>query len=224
MELLLACLLDIESFLVRRMICGLSTRGYNTLFIDLLNRIDGTDRGIPGRIRRALSGWRAETNRWPEDAELRAAMLDVPIFKSIRRNRLRMVLEALERASRGKKSETDYVPPRLPIEHLMPVEWRHHWPLPKSRANFKGEIDRDHDIHTIGNLTLLTTSLNASISNNPWTARRGRGKCTEIAEHSVLRMNKEIVKNKRWTEASIRSRSQKLFRLASNIWPHPSAG
>lgn len=221
-DLLLACLLDIESFLIRRMVCGLSTRGYNTLFIDLLSRIDGTDSGIPKRVRRTLSRWRAETNRWPDDTEFRTAMLDLPIYKTIRRNRLRMVLEALERASRGKKSETDYVPLSLPIEHLMPVAWREHWPLPESRDNLPGEIERDRIVHTIGNLTLLTKALNSSVSNTAWTTRRGGGKRAAIAEHSVLRMNKEIVKYTRWTDPSIRSRSEKLYRRTCKIWPYPA--
>jgi len=221
---LLACLLDIESFLVRRMVCGLSTRGYNTLFIDLLKRMDGTDSGIPGRIRRTLSGWRAVTNRWPDDVEFRTAMLDLPIYKSIQRKRLRMVLEALERASRGKKAETDFVRQGLPIEHLMPIGWRTHWPLPKNRSNFEGESNHDRIIHTIGNLTLLSTALNSSLSNSPWTDRRGKRKRAAIEEHSVLRMNKEIVKLKHWTEGSIRSRSKKLSRLAATIWPHPAKG
>jgi hypothetical protein len=59
-ERLETVLQDLESFLVRRMVCRLSTRGYNRLFIDLLETLDGDNEGIPDRVRIALLSGTAE--------------------------------------------------------------------------------------------------------------------------------------------------------------------
>ena len=45
-------------------------------------------------------------------------------------------------------------------------------------------------LHTLGNLKLLTEKLNTSVSNGPWD-----NKLVAIAQHSVLRLNKEVTAN-----------------------------
>ena len=73
-------------------------------------------------------------------------------------------------------------------------------------------------IHTIGNLTLLTHALNASIGNGPFTA-----KSTAIAEESDLRLNAWMRNSSpsAWSEGEIIARSQTLFARAVQIWPKP---
>lgn len=85
---------------------------------------------------------------------------------------------------------------------------------------------------TIGNLTLLTGSLNASLSNRPWLDRdaavaaptgreAGKGKRSLINKYSLLVLNKEIVQEhgKAWTEEDIIARGQAIASDIATIWP-----
>jgi hypothetical protein len=72
-------------------------------------------------------------------------------------------------------------------------------------------------VDTIGNLTLLTSPLNSSVSNGPINE-----KLQEIGEHSLLRLNRAIrVDGSRWTEDEILDRGRKLFEYARTIWSAP---
>jgi hypothetical protein len=96
----------------------------------------------------------------------------------------------------------------------MPQKWQAHWPLGNQT-----EEEREADIQTIGNLTLLTTKLNASVSNGPWTA-----KSVELTKHDVLLMNKQIqeISAKGWNEELIKARTASLIQTVIEIWPVPA--
>ena len=52
---LIDVLVSVESFLVRRMVCRLSTRGYNRLFVDLIKSLEGEPADIPVNVKTALA-------------------------------------------------------------------------------------------------------------------------------------------------------------------------
>ena len=125
-----------------------------------------------------------------------------------------MLLEAVELHLRSPKTEDLSFRKKLQIEHLMPREWREHWPLPHSSiAAIEG---RNAVLQTIGNLTLLTEALNPSVSNGPWKV-----KCKAILEHSALSLNRRLAEVADWNENSIRQRSIALLEAVEQIWPHP---
>ena len=208
-------LTDIESFLVRRMICGLNTRGYNRLFVEMLSTLRDSN-SIGDQVRDFLLSSNAASNRWPDDKEFQEAWVNKRLYEILVQRRIRMLLEALEQQLRSSKTESLSFKKKLQIEHLMPQDWKKHWPLPDNLPDQQGAIDnRNAMVQTIGNLTLLTESLNPSVSNGPWA-----NKIKAILEHSALNLNRrlgEVI----WNEDSIRSRSMTLFEAAKQIWPHP---
>lgn len=204
---------DIESFLVRRMVCGLNTRGYNRLFVDVLKQIPG-DSQVAARVRGFLKAFSADSNRWPDDEEFRKAWVKKPIYDMLVQARVRMLLEALEQRLRGEKTEAITFQRKLQIEHLLPREWKQHWPLPDGISGEEAKERRDHLLHTIGNLTLLNERLNPSVSNSGWDSKR-----RAILEHSALNLNRTL--GETWSEETIRQRSENLFKTATAIWPHP---
>ncbi len=211
-------LIDIESFLVRRMVCQLNTRGYNRLFIDLL-KVLGEDGGAArDRIRAKLLAGKSDSDRWPDDEEVKQAWLNNPLYRGLVRKRTRMVLEALEHAMRTGKTEKLSINEKLTIEHLMPQEWERHWPLPEARnSDDDPQGARDRLIHTFGNLTLLTKKLNPSVSNGPWEKKRD-----QITKHSILRLNNVLAEHDDWNERLIRKRGEGLLKLFRDTWPRPS--
>jgi hypothetical protein len=214
-------LIDLESFLVRRLVCQLNTRAYNLLFVELLSALRGADGLFSSRVREYLLSSDAESNRWPTDREFQEAWLTEPLFRRLARNRVRMVLEAVERRLLEKRvasGKTEKVRmqfgEKLTIEHLMPQGWRKHWPLADSTD--EGESRRDRLIHTLGNLTLLTKKLNPAVSNGPWEQKHQK-----ILDHSVLQLNEGLRGKTSWDERQIEDRGRDLFALALEIWPRP---
>ncbi len=211
-------LVDIESFLVRRLVCQLSTRGYNRLFIDLLTTLDGPENELASRVRSFLLSSEAESNRWPKDPDFRQAWLNTPVYSRLRRERVRMLLEALERQLYTELSEKGEDRSGLPIEHLLPQEWEEHWPLPADATRPDADLDREQLLHTVGNLTLLTKKLNSKISNSAWRTKR-----PAILKHSALTLNRQLEDYREWDEETILIRGRALFKVARQIWPFPSS-
>jgi hypothetical protein len=212
-----AALVDLESFLVRRMICRLTPKNYNRLAIDLLKALAegcGTPRE---RLRGVLLASDADTLRWPTDEEFTATLMNDRLYRTLTRKRLRMFLRALEQQLHTGKTEQLDLEKRLTIEHLMPRQWKKHWPLSVD-TSAEAEDHRDHIVHTLGNLTLLTRKLNPSVSNGPWEK-----KLAQISRHSLLRLNKEIEAHDQgtWDEAAIHARGKALAALACKTWPRP---
>ena len=124
------CLCALESFLVRRTICRMTTKDYNRLFLELISRLDRKIHLADRIVIDYLGEQTAESRLWPTDEQLRNAFLDLPLYRLLTRARLRMVLEALEEALRtGKAEERHVVREALTIEHILPQKWREHWPL-----------------------------------------------------------------------------------------------
>lgn len=225
-DLLVEVLSDVESFLIRRMVCRLSTRGYNRLFVDLVSEVEGTPNQIPQRIRLSLLNRTAEFDRWPNDDEFKKAWLANPLYENLTRPRLRMILEAMEAALRGDFAETKDVPKNLTVEHVMPQTWQANWPLPGKNSTAEETLQRDELIHTIGNLSLLNEKLNPAQSNRAWVVEGDPdgGKREALREHRVLYLNKRLCEHDRWTELEIEERSKTLFENAKRIWNIPNAG
>lgn len=210
----------LESWLVRRMLCRLTTKDYNSLYVELLNQLAETDPASRGSaVETFLIGQSADSRVWPADDAVRQALLTSPLYRLLTRARLRMVLEGIEDHLRGNKSEERVVRGKLTIEHVMPRGWHGHWPLPPSMEDeeeVRAAANREVAIHTIGNLTLLTQSLNSGISNSPWVDKR-----KAIEEFGVLRLSAPLKIAGEWSEATIAARSKDLAEVACQVWPRP---
>jgi uncharacterized protein with ParB-like and HNH nuclease domain len=211
-------LVMIESFLVRRMVCRLSTRGYGVVFATLIGKLEDTEGGTPAAIQAALLAGKAELDRWPDDAEFGTAWLNNGLYENLTRPRLRMLLETMEAGLRNDFTETRDVPKNLTIEHIMPQSWRENWPLAPAVTHDA----RDRAVQTIGNLTLLNEKLNPAQSNKAWKndAEPEKAKRTALKAHSILYLNRTICELDEWDEAQIASRASNLFQIATRVWSY----
>ncbi len=215
----------IESWMVRRMLVRATTKSYTQIFAELLRYLKGRDRKLLGdAVESFFVGQSTESRYWPDDNELREELRVLPAYRRLGRGRLRMVIEALEDHLRGwVGSKTGLSNERaargkFAIEHVMPRKWQAHWPLPEgSRA----EGEREALLHTLGNLTLLTSRLNSKVSNGPWNGEAGKKQALE--DHCVLLLNRKLkeLAGEDWTEAKIRSRTDTLSKLITESWPVP---
>ena len=229
-----ACLSILLAFIVRRAICGLTAKNYNKFFLSVLRHLEA--KGFSDdSFAMFLTGQSSESARFPTDREFESSWTKAPMY-GIRLTplRVRAVLEAIEHAKRREFHETDQLNADLSVEHILPSEWESHWPLPDGerptrdetwQAIFATEEDdsrvgqivrRSRLLNTFGNLTILTKSLNSSVSNGPFSVKR-----EALNDHSLLVMNREITKEEDWGEDQVDVRGRKLFEVARELWPYP---
>lgn len=219
---------DLESYLFRRLICGLTPKNYNRIFLQLIRDLikDGFSRQ---NLQESLLHLSGDASRWPDDNALSEAWMTRNVYLEMKpAQRMMVVLKAIEDAMRQEKSEKILIQSPLTIEHIMPQSWNKTWPLPdgsyvKERLSrivdgiHSPEADeRDSFIHTFGNLTLLTQPLNSAISNGRWEQKQ-----PEIEKQSALALNRELKEYQNWGVQEIKDRGRRLLTEAIKIWPHP---
>ena len=212
----------LESYLMRRMVCGMGARSYGQLFVGLINELETAGTDYAGdTVVGFLSEQTAIANLWPDDEALRDTFLTKPLYGSLAQARINLLLRGIESELRSALSETQEVGGRLHIEHIMPQGWVAHWPIPADAMDKDIAVSRrNRAIHTIGNLTLVTQPLNSTLSNAPWEQKR-----ETLDRHSVLFLNKDLTQNapSAWDESEIIKRGERLFDAAVRIWPHSKA-
>lgn len=217
-----AALAAIESWLVRRLLTRGTTKAYNTVFLALLNALRTQGAAAPAgapAVISYLTGLEGESRAWPSDGEVLESLRSLPLYTTLVRSRVRMVLEALEEGLYTGFSEKVILPHDLTIEHVLPQEWSANWPFPEGADTILAKTRRDSIKHMLGNLTLVTGRLNPKMSNAPWQEKR-----EALREHSVMRISKDIVDADAWDESAIAQRGERLAELAVRIWARPQMG
>lgn len=219
----------LESWLVRRALCRFTAKNVNQMLIDLLRAVDTADVATAGDVTQAfLARQEADARLWPTDAQVITALTTTSVYKNLSRPRVRMLLEALEDDIRrgDPKAEDAPCPQGLTVEHVMPQSWGTHWPLEDGDDPLAAGR-RDAAVQTLGNLTLVTKSLNPAMSNGPWSdvaatdAGLLEGKKSALL-HSILRLNSDLNKHAEWTEQAIADRGLALATRATQVWPRPA--
>ena len=222
----------IESFLVRRQICGLTERNYNNLVPSMIGKMMREGGGAVSdpayALREYITNAKSNTSKMPQDKEVSEAF---ERNQTAMNRRVRYILVKLEYAKRSHLSERERLDDsNLTLEHIMPKAWAKEWPLPNGAQAPTEDIydskyqDLDTDIRqmiqrrsvavsTYGNFTLLTNRLNPTVSNKGWKEKK-----QDIDKHSRLILNQEIVKNDVWDEEVIAKRAQELAQIAIDIW------
>ena len=221
----------IESYILRRAVCGLTGKRYNRIFLDLTRKMKGDGLSVQG-LRGFLAEYRGESSVWPRDSDFEVKWISSSLYGQLNSAMLGHILLRLNASYMDRKMEKVALAGKPTVEHLMPQSWIERWPLPSGRrgltdqelwreegaASDRSETrDRNALIHTIGNLTILTGELNAGVSNWTWTRKRA-----EMMRHSLLPINQMLYSYDFWDEDTIGTRARELFVRAREIWPGPS--
>lgn len=215
---------DLESYLVRRYLGGLSTKNYNKVFTLVLQGLSRAEKVDRAALQALLLAQEGDSGLWPTDQQLRSYLRTHSLYDGRKPGRIKMVLLALEAAAHTSKQEAVSIHGDLTVEHVMPQQWRKTWPLADGEVagpedEGTAEVDvRDGLVHTLGNLTLLTQPLNSSVSNGPYADKR-----KEIVANSLLKLNAYFQTQETWGPVEIAARADMLFGLACKVWPYPLA-
>ncbi len=227
----------IESYIVRRHICRLESKSVTRNAVSILNKMHEAEEQ-DGNLIEAFKGFllteTAEHIKMPTDGEILSACEQQPIYKNSTAPRLKYILEKIEKHIRRKRNENITIDTNdLNIEHAMPQKWAENWTLedgvevPHESYWDAFEINRNLDsnvkelmekreslIHTIGNLTLVTSAFNIALRNNSWDTKQ-----VEIRNETLFKLNHDIASNDNWNEDKIKARSKELGDYINEIWP-----
>lgn len=204
-----------ESWLVRRQLLRLPSANLGRIVAELI-RIHRTTAPaeLGGRVRTQLTRLASTSTYWPGDEEIRTTLLAENAYRRFPRGRLRMLLEAIEDHLRAAYKYPPVPRRGYPIEHILPQKWETNWPV----EGLEAQLYRGAHVHRLGNLTLLTESLNSAVSDGPWGAKREK-----VAKHDVFLMNRLFrgPATQVWDEDMIDARSQTMIDALLATWPVP---
>ena len=194
----------LESYLVRRDVCGSPTRSYWQQFAKLAYALRKTD--VLGRFKVNLYWLSNTAYAFPSDVDFQHALEESSLYvKKV----CRFVLNGLENGDSRERTDTT----TLSVEHIMPQneklsrEWR------KMLGSEWKEV-QDTWLHRLGNLTL--TAYNQELSDRPFPQKRD---AKDGFKKSPLRLNQLVGKQREWTVKQMSQRGKVLGEEALRIWP-----
>lgn len=205
----------IETYMMRRSIARLETRGYNALFNDGL---------ITNNILRAEE-LKAYVSK-DKETTYRAARKDeiehcIKHNDYINRQALGFLYMLESRLRSDNMSATQlYGIGTYSLEHLLPKKWRQYWAVPEDEEEAR---QTDIDLYTFGNLAILPATLNTSISNSPWPVKlNGKGNKEGLIKYAQgLETLRDCLKLDEWNLETIHERAEKLYQQVIRIWAEP---
>jgi len=192
----------IESYIVRRAICGEQTRGYWQVFAGLAYKINSED---PLDDLKVGFARQRENYRFPNDMDFSREMFERDLY-SLRI--CRTILERLENNNTNEPEDTS----RYSIEHIMPQNKRLSQEWREMLGDNWQEI-REVWLHRLGNLTL--TGYNSEYSDRPFNEKKT---IENGFNESAVRLNKLVREKERWTSIEIEERGQALTQKSLSVW------
>lgn len=202
----------LESYIMRRLVCKETTKNYNQLFGErlILNRIL-----TRAELASWISGQDEKVNRMPTDVEVSAAFSTAHLTNKYATG----VLYLIESKVRNRSFHSTQLLGinKYSLEHMMPKKWRNNWEFTGTDA----EADmRDSILLTLGNLTIITQSLNASIRDADWSTKRdGQGEKGGLRKYADgIEMLSKYLSLDEWNETTIEERAEDLTQYALHCW------
>lgn len=209
-------LADLETYLVRRAVCGLPTSDYDALFLGVLRQVRALPRCNRPSLRHLLASLQGAA-RLPRQAEFSQHWLNAPVYLSVPPRALALMLEALDIQLETRKQERLHLAESVTLEHIMPQNWEDTYPLDartSAEEVAEARFARQRLVHSFGNLTLITQPLNSALQNAAFAHKR-----LELARQSRLRLNVYFQQvDDVWDEEAILARGAWLLALALKLW------
>ena len=194
-----------ESYIFRRAVCGVGTRDSGPNFAALAVIMMFVDKNS------YLQGLKAVLT-FPSDHEFQREFLTKKVYQPDTPNYLcNYLLRKLENYERKEKGE-EPIREGYTIEHVMPqtLSDSEEWKV-ELGENWEN-VYKDY-LHTIGNLTLISTRDNSKLGNRSFTEKK-----LLVFLNSPLCLDRSIAEAERWDEDAIVKRVDELFQTALKIW------
>tara|TARA_R110002049_G_scaffold275725_1_gene453837 strand:- start:13189 stop:14934 length:1746 start_codon:yes stop_codon:yes gene_type:complete len=205
------CLTLLESYLVRRAVCKLTTKNYNNLFISLIKQLKAKDvdyTSIETKLEEVLTGYSEDTGKFPTNDEFTSAFSNTALSNQHAKEILFII--TLYQINTVLNDLTALSSSAFSVEHMMPKKWTENW-----YQEFTPEeiYNRNRKLLTLGNLTIITKNLNSKLRNSAWTNKQAI-----LNHYSSLPITTKYTSLSEWNEDAIDERASDLAELALLIW------
>ena len=202
----------IETYIMRRMVVRATTKNYNQLFTDrfIANNIVSKQQFI-NYIEKSSE----KINYLPDDLDLKNGFNESKLINKQSAGIIYFIESKIR--NRAKQATQLLGIRKYSLEHLMPKKWEKNWDKPDTQE----EIDyRNRKLLTLGNLAIITQSLNASIRDSSWEIKKeGNGKKPGLKHFSAgIETLSPYLELDDWNETEIKNRASDLFEKAKKIW------
>ncbi|WRF71222.1 DUF262 and DUF1524 domain-containing protein [Helicobacter pylori] len=194
-----------ESYLCRRTVCGLGSKGLNKIFPSFIKKIN-KDQYLESIELHFLS-LEKTTGKFPKDSEFKDSFITIEFYHF---KKIKYFLERLEKFDTKEPVNTK----ECTIEHIMPQTLTEEW---KRDLGENFQAIHEKYLNTIGNLTL--TGYNEKYSNNSFQEKRDMEKGFK---QSPLRLNQSLKDLEVFGEKEIEKRANDLADWALKIWTYPN--
>ncbi|WP_396957074.1 HNH endonuclease family protein [Nitrosomonas sp.] len=195
----LRCLDHLESFYVRRLVCGVPTNALNKITLELCLNL--TDSKLDGWLHERLTHG-AGSRHCPNDQEFSEALVVQRIYP--RHKIARYMLVALEESHQHKEPvDID----SATIEHVMPQTLSPEW---KIALGIDCADLHDRWLDTLGNLTL--TGYNSELGNDTFDEKKVK------LQNTHFELSRSLLNYSQWGAAEIEDRGRKLAGIALQRW------
>ncbi|GAA7571436.1 DUF262 and DUF1524 domain-containing protein [Helicobacter pylori] len=196
-----------ESYICRRVVCGLGTNVLNKIFVSFTKNIK-KDQYLES-IKAHFLSLETTKGKFPKDSEFKNLFITIDFYNLKEK---KYFLERLENLDLDTKESVNTQ--ECTIEHIMPEKLDEKW---------KKDLGQDHErihtqyLHTIGNLTL--TGYNSEYSNRSFQEKKYMEKGFK---QSPLRLNQSLKDLESFGEEEIKKRANDLADWALKIWTYPN--
>ncbi len=207
----------LETYLVRRIICGVPTQGLNNVFMTLHKdalRQEGNETGYVEKLKYILLS-KQGSGRFPTDTEVRDNLLNRNLYHDMKDKYLLYLLECLENQDNYEVVDLQKLisEGQLSIEHIMPQTLSEKWKEELGGSETALQV-HEQWLHKLANLSL--TAYNSTYSNNSFVDKKNMPKGFK---ESHLKLNHYVANCDKWTEEELIERNNQLTTLALKIWP-----
>lgn len=199
------------NYLLRRIICGVTSNSLRGLYKTLYNRIF-SDVNNKKNYYDSIVQFFMQLNTKdaiPSDTVFKDALLNTDLYN--KKNVCKYVLKSIENAAEdGKESKEVVDISTLSIEHIMPQTLTEEW-----KKDLGKDYQRVHEkyLHNLGNLSL--TGYNSELGQKSFAEKKEKIKNKN--SHIVV-LNKDVLDKNVWNEFAINKRADRLSNILLNIF------
>jgi uncharacterized protein with ParB-like and HNH nuclease domain len=210
-EEFIECLKLLENYLVRRHICAKPTNYITRMFTSIWKEViamkdEDESVTLPEALQNVLI-----TKEYPNNDDVRQSIHSHKLYDKNNPKKICLVIDTINRhLSKGTGGFT-VLDKNATIEHILPQKPSKDW---ENELGDEFKICQKY-LHTLGNLTLVTSEWNGQLSNSAFLVKKQK-----LAEHA-LRINSDYfsLTIDRWDEKAILDRANFLTSKFIEIWP-----
>lgn len=199
------------NYLLRRIVCGVSSNSLRGLYKTLYNRIFSDEEKRNDYYDSILQFFiQLNTNNAiPSDSMFKDSLMNTDLYN--KRKICKYILQAIENSKQNGEEGKEVVDIRpLTIEHIMPQTLTPEW-----ETELGGDYKRIHEkyLHNLGNLSL--TGYNSELGQSPFAEKKR--KIIEANSHMVV-LNKDVLSTQHWNAEAISTRAERLSSIVLKMF------